>query len=160
MATAYLSYDELLQDALRAVVREAIAQVAARGMLGNHHFFVTFRTSHPGVEIPDYLRAQYPDEMTIVLQHQYSGLEVTPEGFSVTLSFNKIPERLTVPWAALTRFADPPANFGLQLAPTAAGEVTAAAEAKPAPAAEPGTAKKAAEDPSAKVVALDAFRKS
>jgi len=169
MAKAFLDYDCLLQDALRGVVRDALAEVAARGFLGNHHFFIAFRTGHPGVDIPPYLRAQYPDEMTIVLQNQFSGLEVSQDAFSVTLGFNKVPARLTVPFAALTRFTDPPANFGLQLVSgPAAGPLAAPGDTGPAAAQTKirpqGGAKDSAraegDSGSAKVVAIDSFRKS
>ena len=166
MGKAYLDYDGLLQDAMRGVVREALSEVAERGFLGNHHFFIGFRTGDAGVDIPAFLRAQYPDEMTIVLQYQFSGLEVSHDAFSVTLTFNKIPTRLTVPFAALTRFTDPPANFGLQLVSGADAAITEA-EAEPATEAEAppegGTKDSGETDDdsgSAKVVALDTFRKS
>jgi len=170
MAKPFLSYDNLLQEALRGVVREALAQVAARGLLGNHHFFITFRTGHPGVVMPPYLRAEHPEELTIVLQHQFSGLEVSDDAFSVTLSFNKIPAPLTVPFAALTHFADPPANFGLQFTPDMGDGRPALPGERPAPAAAEGESARAPrgaesaaegeEAGSAKVVALDSFRKS
>lgn len=109
-----LRYDKMVERALRGVVREALEFVAEHGMRGNHHFYLTFRTHFPGVQIPDYLRNEYPDTMTIVLQHQYWGLDVTPEQFAVTLSFRKVHERLTVPFEAMAAFADPSVNFALQ----------------------------------------------
>ena len=161
MAETYLGYDLMLQEALRGVVRETLSQVASRGILGNHHFLISFRTGQPGVDIPEFLRSQYPDEMTIVLQHQFSGLEVSEDAFSVSLSFNKVPAYLTIPFAAVTRFADPPANFGLQLVATETegpGPASARdAKALPKPDAEPGSGREAK---TAKVVALDSFRKS
>ncbi len=141
MADSYLGYDLMLQEVLRDVLRAALVQVAERGLLGNHHLLITFRTGEAGVDIPDFLRAQYPAEMTIVLQHQFSGLEVSEAAFSVNLSFNKVPARLTVPLAAVTRFADPPANFGLQLAASEPDKQAKGADDKkddghlPAPAA-------------------------
>lgn len=113
MADHVLRYDKMVEDALRGVLREAL-KVCIDGLPGNHHFYITFRTHHPGVVIPDYMLARYPEEMTIVLQHQYWGLEVTPEWFEVTLSFNRINERLHIPFPAVTAFADPSAKFGLQ----------------------------------------------
>lgn len=163
MAETYLGYDLMLQEALRGVVRETLSQVASRGILGNHHFLISFRTGQPGVDIPEFLRSQYPDEMTIVLQNQFSGLEVSDDAFSVSLSFNKVPAHLTIPFAAVTRFADPPANFGLQLVATeaegSAPILAGARDAKalPKPDAESGTG---GEAKTAKVVALDSFRKS
>ncbi len=114
MADNELRYDRMVEDALRSVVGRALRHAAERGLSGDHHFYITFLTDRPGVEMPDHLRSHYPSEMTIVLQHQYWGLEVGPEVFSVTLSFASEPERLTVPYAAVTAFADPSVRFGLQ----------------------------------------------
>lgn len=113
MANNVLRYDKMVEDALRGVLREAL-QASVEGLPGDHHFYITFRTRHPQVDIPDYIRARYPDEMTIVLQHQYWGLEVTPDWFEVTLSFNRVNERLHIPFASVSAFADPSAKFGLQ----------------------------------------------
>ena len=117
MGKDHIGYDELVDNALRGAMREVMLNVAENGLLGSHHLYITFRTGHPGVDIPDYLADRYPDELTIVLQHQYWGLEVTEEGFSATLSFNKAREQISIPFAALTRFADPGVKFGLQFEP-------------------------------------------
>src|SRR5258706_13630004 len=109
-----LRYDQMIEEALRSVVRRALRMVAESGLPGSHHFYVTFKTGAPGVEMAPRLREKYPDEMTIVLQYQYWGLEVQAEQFGVTLSFNDVPERLVVAFAAVTAFADPAAKFGLQ----------------------------------------------
>ncbi|KJV11042.1 hypothetical protein VZ95_00980 [Elstera litoralis] len=109
-----LRYDRMIEEALRGVVRRALRMVAATGLPGSHHFFISFRTHAEGVQIADYLRERYPDEMTIVVQHQFWGLDVTSEQFSITLSFNDVHERLIIPFAAITSFADPAAQFGLQ----------------------------------------------
>ncbi|MCH8197869.1 MAG: hypothetical protein IH904_07285 [Proteobacteria bacterium] len=109
-----LQYDKMVEAALKGVVRQALAQAAEAGLSGNHHFFLTFKTGYPGVHIPAYLEAEFPDEMTIVLQHHFWGLEAGAEAFEVTLSFNDVQERLTVPYAALTAFVDPSVKFGLQ----------------------------------------------
>lgn len=114
MARDSLHYDRMVESALRGVVRQALAAVVEQGLPGNHHFYLTFRTNQPGVEIADRLRAQYPQEMTIVLQHQFWGLEVNDEFFVVNLSFSNVPERLKVPYAALVSFVDPSVKFGLQ----------------------------------------------
>ncbi|MGB8273719.1 MAG: ClpXP protease specificity-enhancing factor SspB [Alphaproteobacteria bacterium] len=173
MGTDILKYDQMVQDALRGVVRDALAQVATHGFPARHHFFITFQTGHPGVDIPDYLRDRYPGEMTIVLQNQYSGLEVAGDVFSVTLTFNKVPERLTIPLAAISRFVDPPANFGLQLSSgsvgggpiTAEGATAGGNDGKPAefakeqPKARGGKAASQKAQDRGKVVALDSFRK-
>lgn len=110
-----LQYDKMIETALRGVVRQALEHAAEFGLPGNHHFYLTFKTGHAGVKLPEHLRAQYPDEMTIVLQNQFWGLEVSKECFEVTLSFNDAAERLTIPFAALTAFGDPSVKFGLQL---------------------------------------------
>ena len=151
-----LDYARLVEAAMRGVVRAALAEVAANGLPGAHHFYLSFDTTAPGVVMPDHLRARFPVEMTIVLQHEFWGLEVGEDAFSVTLSFQGAGERLTIPFAALNGFVDPDVKFGLQFqtpAPTAEGGTPAAP-----PAAESGGAKGAA-DGSAEVVPLDAFRK-
>ncbi len=122
MPREQLRYDRMVETALRGVVRDALHQVAERGLPGNHHFYLTFRTSFPGVDIPDYLSSQYANEMTIVLQYQYYGLEVLEDHFEVTLSFNNVHERLVIPYAAITTFADPSVNFALQFQPMAPAE--------------------------------------
>ncbi len=109
-----LRYDALVEDALRGVVRRSLTYVAERGLPGDHHFYITFRSDHPGVDMPEPLRTRYPREMTIVLQYQFWGLDVGDDAFGVTLSFADVPERLTVPYAAVTAFADPSVHFGLQ----------------------------------------------
>lgn len=172
MAKEQLRYDRMVETALRGVVREAMKEVAERGLPGNHHFYLTFRSSYPGVEIPDYLRSQYPNEMTIVLQFQFYGLEVEEDGFAVTLSFNNVHERLVIPYAAITTFADPSVNFALQFQPAAPAESAEVAALPSRPAAEPAEAKPKIVKSDAKpekagdeepkrgeVVTLDAFRK-
>ena len=165
MGRNLLRYDKMVEEALRGVVRRSLAQVARNGFPANHHFYLTFRTNRPGVVMPEYLRAQYPEEMTIVLQYQFWGLEVSEEAFEVTLSFNKAHERLRVPFAALTSFVDPAVQFGLQFK----GEIIAGELGAEAPPLSPEEAQRsaelrAAEQPGAKekpgrVVTLDAFRK-
>jgi hypothetical protein len=110
-----IDYDHLVQDALRGVVRTILTRVSDNGLPGNHHFYIAFRTDHPGVEVPEHLRQRYPEEITIVLQHQFWDLLVGEDMFEVCLSFNKKPERLVVPFEALTGFMDPSVQFGLQL---------------------------------------------
>lgn len=188
MAQDLIRYDLLAQDALRGVVRTVLADVARNGLPGDHHFFIGFATKAPGVRISNRLRESYPDEMTVVLQHQFWDLEVGETGFSVSLSFNGVPERLAVPFAAIKGFLDPSVQFGLQFDPgqpieaNDTGEVAEAADAAPtepkAPRRKTGKAKKdqpaagAAESEtkpaappasddgqSAEVVSLDKFRK-
>ena len=108
-------YDDWVQDALRGVLRQALEALAASQEPGEHHFYINFQTTHSGVSIPGFLRAQYPEEVTIVLQHQFEDLYVEESGFEVTLSFSGQRHRLIVPFTAVTSFADPSVNFGLQL---------------------------------------------
>lgn len=117
-----LRYDRMVESALRGVVRAALNEASEHGLPGNHHFYVTFRTNHPGVQLADHLRARYAGEMTIVLQYQYFGLEVEEDRFCVTLSFSGQHERLVIPYAAITTFADPSVNFALQFQPLAQAE--------------------------------------
>ena len=115
MAEDLLRYDRMVERALRGVVREAIAHVARQKALpGDHHFFITFLTDFPGVQVPSYLRQQYPEEMTIVLQYQFSDLSVSEDTLRVTLSFNNKQENLVIPLEAITTFADPAVSFALQ----------------------------------------------
>lgn len=112
-----LRYDKMVENALRGVVQASVREVIEHGLPGEHHFYITFLTDYPGVEIPDYLRERYPGEMTIVLQYQFSDLFVNDTTMGVTLSFNNIPEKLVVPLAAISIFADPSVNFALQFQP-------------------------------------------
>lgn len=113
-----LRYDKMVEQALRGVVRQAVEEVIKyQSLPGDHHFYITFMTDYPGVKIPDYLRERYPGEMTIVLQYQFHDLDVNKERLQVTLSFNNVPERLEIPLAAITIFADPSVNFALQFQP-------------------------------------------
>ena len=113
-----LRYDKMVENALRGVVRDTVQQVVETGALpGGHHFYITFATEHPGVQIPDYLHERYPGEMTIVLQYQFEDLYVDDELMRVTLYFNNKPEKLVVPLNAISIFADPSVNFALQFQP-------------------------------------------
>jgi hypothetical protein len=158
MAKEILQYNVMVEAALRAVVRQALTEVAEDGLPGNHHFYITFRTGYPGIQVPDYLKARYPAEMTIVLQFQFYDLQVDNNAFSVTLTFNNAPERLIIPLRAITVFADPSVNFVLPFQPTEAIPEEAPV-AKAPKAAEP--ALKAVEDSekTGEVVSLDKFRK-
>lgn len=109
-----IPYDEIVQEALRAVVGRVLNQVATEGLPGNHHFYITFKTNAPGVSIPRSLCERFPDEMTIVLQNKFWGLAVTDTGFEVGLTFNQIPAHLEIPFSAVTAFADPAVDFALQ----------------------------------------------
>jgi hypothetical protein len=146
-----LPYDEWTEEALRHVVVSALAHAARVGLPGDHHFYLTFRTDHPQVTLPARLRAQYPQEMTIILQHQFWDLKAEEDRFSVGLSFGGVPTTLVIPYAALTAFADPHVRYGLRFRVAA----QAAPEVKPAPQTVP--APDQAEAP--QVVSLDAFRR-
>ena len=158
-----LPYDAWTEEALRHVVVRALAHVGAEGLPGDHHFYISFRTRNPGVVIPSRLTAQYPHEMTIVVQHQFWDLQVDEgEGwFSIGLSFGGIPTTLRIPFAALTAFADPHVQFGLRFRPQeedAANDQPAEAPAAlPAPPEPEADAAAPSETP--QVVSLDAFRK-
>ena len=160
-----LPYDAWTEEASRLVVIRALAHVGAEGMPGEHHFYVSFRTDRPGVSIPARLLAQYPHEMTIVLQHQFWDLQIEEDegGFGVGLSFGGIPSKLRVPFDAVTAFADPHVQFGLRFrtpgdapANDLLDEATAAPEPIPGPAAD-APAASPVEAP--QVVSLDAFRR-
>jgi uncharacterized protein len=170
MPVDHIRYDLLVQDALRSVIRTVLTDVAAAGLPGDHHFYITFDTRVDGVRLSARLRASYPEEMTIVLQQQFWELSVGEDGFDVVLAFGGIPERLHISFGALTAFVDPSVQFGLQFAPDNDAPADAAATGpEPAPAAVPPsrngpTAEESApeparEDGSGEVVRLDRFRK-
>jgi uncharacterized protein len=123
-----IRYDLLTQQALRGVVRSVLTDAAKKGLPGEHHFYITFDTKAPGVRISDRLLGQYPEEMTIILQHQFWDLDVSDTGFEVGLSFGGIPEKLAVPFEAINGFFDPSVQFGLQFE-----EVTEGEDSKPTP---------------------------
>ena len=166
MAKDFIGYQGLLDAALRGVVRDALRRIEKQGLIGSHHFYLTFKTRFPGVELPNFLVEQYPDEMTIILQHQFWGLKVRDDQFEVALTFKKLPATLVIPFQALTKFYDPGVPFGLEFK-------SAEVETKPAlaiPNGEPAPAKieksdkpgdEAGEKPSApaEIVSLDSFRK-
>jgi hypothetical protein len=151
-----MKYEAMAQDALRGVVKAALKRAAApEGLPGAHHFYITFKTDAAGVSGPPDLLGKYPDEMTIVLQHQYWDLAPGETFFSVTLQFGGQPKRLSIPYAAVTRFYDPSVQFLLQFEPPVAAEAKAApVEAKP-----DGEADQPPAESEAKIVSLDQFRK-
>jgi hypothetical protein len=130
MAVDHIRYDILTQDALRGVVRTVLSDSAKNGLPGDHHFYISFHTRADGVRLSPRMLAQYPQEMTIVLQHQFWDLVVNEDGFEVGLSFGGIPERLTIPFAAVKGFFDPSVQFGLQFEEI--GEAAEAPEIEPA----------------------------
>ena len=173
MATDHIRYDVLAREALRGVLRQVLTDVAQHGLPGEHHFFITFLSRADGVKLSPRLLAQYPEEMTVILQHQFWDLVVTEDRFEVGLSFGGIPERLVVPFSAIKSFFDPSVQFGLQFeandGAAEAGETTTMESPAPAPspalpaATEPGPAELAADESvkseGAEVVRLDRFRK-
>ncbi|MGE0287445.1 MAG: SspB family protein [Bradyrhizobium sp.] len=164
MATDHIRYDVLARDALRGVLRRVLSDAAEHGLPGEHHFFITFLSKADGVKLSPRLLAQYPEEMTIILQHQFWDLTVTEDRFEVGLSFGGIPERLVVPFASIKSFFDPSVQFGLQFEPQEAAEMPAAKlPAVPASPAEPAESAATEEPPKnnegATVVRFDRFRK-
>jgi uncharacterized protein len=185
MATDLIRYDLLVQDALRSVVRKVLADTARNGLIGEHHFNIAFKTQAPGVVAPAAVKQRFPDEMSIILQHEFWDLVVTQDAFEVSLNFSRKPERLTVPFDSITGFTDPSVPFGFKLEPRVsepASHAPAAVEqkeptpapahapAKPAPVKPPAQRVPAAKPPQsaekpaepgaeAKVVSIDAFRK-
>ncbi len=130
MAVDYIRYDILTQDALRGVVRQVLTDAAKKGLPGEHHFFITFDTKAPGVRLSARMREQYPEEMTVVLQHQFWDLKVTENHFEVGLSFGGVPENLLVPFESIKSFFDPSIQFGLQFETVAEVAQAGAAPAK------------------------------
>ena len=145
-----IGFAPLVEQALRGVVREALRKVARDGLPGDHHFYIPCRTGEGRLELPPYLRARFPEEITLVLQHQYWDLAVDDDTFSVSLSFSGKTERLLIPFTAVSGFVDPSIDFGLQFKP-------AAVEPAPPPAEEPKPADDNPDEP--KVVKLDSFRR-
>lgn len=165
MSEEMLRYDRMVEAAKRGVVRQALREVLNRGgqLPGEHHFYITFRTDAEGVDIPDYLRAKYPTEMTIVLQYQFYDLTVENDKFSVTLSFGGVLRRLLIPFIHIITFADPSVNFVLQFQPDDMPDLLVDEEELAPEEEEVAVAKDEADDdqpkPTGTVVALDAFRK-
>ena len=170
MATDHIRYDVLARDALRGVLRRVLADAAEHGLPGEHHFFITFVSTAEGVKLSPRLLSQYPEEMTVILQHQFWDLVVTEDRFEVGLSFGGIPERVVVPFSAIKSFFDPSVQFGLQFEPqdtatethpsdrAASAAPAAPPSALPAPQAE-GATEPAKSGEGAEVVRLDRFRK-
>ena len=151
-----IEYGNLMHDAMRGLIRQVLPDVAAHGLPGGHHFFISFDTSHPDAELADWLSDRYPGEMTVVIQHWYDKLEVGEEGFSITLNFGDAPEPMYIPYDAIRTFVDPSVEFGLKF------EQQQSSAESDAPLLQedeselevPEDAPKAAE-----IVSLDSFRK-
>ena len=150
-----IDYGNLMHRAMRGLIQQVLERVAKTGLPGNHHFFVTFDTMHPDVEIADWLSDRYPGEMTVVIQHWFANLDVTDEGFTITLNFGDNPETLYIPYDAIKTFVDPSVEFGLRFETQDDPEV---AEAPMHEMAEPEDPKPGARK-EAEVVSLDKFRK-
>ena len=168
MATDHIRYDVLARDALRGVLRRVLADAAEHGLPGEHHFFITFLSTAEGVKLPPRLLAQHPEEMTIILQHQFWDLVVSEDRFEVGLSFGGIPERLVVPFNSIKSFLDPSVQFGMQFETSDAPSEVAAKNLPAAPASPAPPAAAASPEPEsepakpgegAEVVRLDRFRK-
>ncbi|MEN0651518.1 ClpXP protease specificity-enhancing factor SspB [Hyphobacterium sp. WM6] len=165
MAKDLMRYDLLAQEALRGVIRQALLRAAGPGGLpGAHHFYITFKTTAPGVDLDPTLMERYPEEMTIVLEHQFWDLNPAEDFFEVTLKFNKVPKYMKVPYSAVHRFHDPSVGFHLQFEPIDGAETVDSEPAEAAPAADPVELKPVKAKPngngeSAEVVSLDSFRK-
>ena len=154
-----IDYGNLMHDAMRGLIQRVLTRISEEGLPGAHHFFITFDTLHPDVELADWLSDRYPGEMTIVLQHWFDNLEVTDEGFSVTLNFGNSPEPLYIPYEAIKTFVDPSVEFGLRFE-TQDDEAEDGDDDEEAPMeemAEPDDEQPAHKD--AEVVSLDSFRK-
>ncbi len=154
-----IDYGNLMHDALRVLIRKVLTDVSKRGLPGDHHFFITFDTSHPNVQIADWLQERYPGEMTVVVQHWFENLDVGDDGFSITLNFGEQPEPLYIPWDSLVTFVDPSVEFGLRFETHQDGEDP---DPEDEDIAEAPMEEDAQDDDSpheAEVVSLDAFRK-
>ncbi len=164
MATDHIRYDVLARDALRGVLKHVLTDAAEHGLPGEHHFYITFLSKAEGVKLSPRLLSQYPQEMTVILQHQFWDLVVTDDRFEVGLSFNGIPERLVVPFSAIKSFFDPSVQFGLQFEPVDAPAAETDTPAETLPAAAVAETPAETDEPvkqgeGAEVVRLDRFRK-
>jgi len=166
--TDSINYGHLMHEAMRGLLARVLRDVAETGLPGKHHFFITFETGYPGVDLPDWLHERYPEEMTIVMQEWFADLEVRADDFSVTLNFGNDPVRMTIPFDAIRTFVDPSVEFGLRFEASEAEEGApgdaagaggeSAGEAPESPMAE-DVEPEEAESRQAEVVSLDSFRK-
>ena len=158
-----IEYGSLMHEAMRGLIRKVLLQVTEEGLPGAHHFFITFDTSHPDAELADWLSDRYPTEMTVVMQHWYDNLDVTEDGFSVTLNFGDQPEPLYIPYDAIKTFVDPSVEFGLRFEPQEgdadSGNTVSVVETPPRVEEAPMENVKEDKKPAADIVSLDSFRK-
>lgn len=158
--TRSIDYGNLMHRAMRGLIQEVLSGVQKEGLPGKHHFFITFDTMHPDVEMADWLSDRYPTEMTIVLQHWFDGLDVTDEGFAVTLNFGNNPEPLYIPYDAIKTFVDPSVEFGLRFeTQSTTGDDEEDEEDEEAPMVEMAEPEDKPARGAAEVVSLDKFRK-
>jgi hypothetical protein len=155
-----IDYGNLMHDAMRSLIRNVLLDVAANGLPGAHHFFITFDTSHPDAELADWLSDRYPDEMTVVMQHWYDGLDVTDDGFSITLNFGDAPEPLYIPYDAIRTFVDPSVEFGLRFESQEEGGKKTSKEKTLPQTEESELEVEEAPAKAAEIVSLDSFRKT
>ena len=146
-----IDYGNLMHRAMRGLIQEVLSKVQAEGLPGAHHFFITFDTKHPEAKLADWLKQRYPSEMTVVMQHWYDGLDVTPDGFAITLNFGDAPEPLYIPYDAIRTFVDPSVEFGLRFEQQETEEDDETNEDELEVAEEPSK--------DAEIVSLDSFRK-
>jgi len=157
MTEDLLHYPTMIDQAMRGVVRDVLRRVQSTGLPGEHHFYISFSTTHPGVRMSEQLKSRYPKDITIVLQHQFWDFRVEDQQFHVTLSFGGVPEKLTVPYAALTAFADPFVKFGLQFQQAELAEATTVSAETLQEAIS--LIDEMPEESSAEIISLDSFRK-
>jgi hypothetical protein len=159
--TEHFNYPVLVDEAMRGVVRQVLKHAKADGLPSNHHFYISFNTHYPGVGLSPQLRDQYPDDMTIVIQHQYWDLDVQQTHFSLMLSFNNIPEKLVIPFDALTAFADPSVRFGLQFhSKPVSSDIARELLSEALPVTSFEDERGGESEVGEKVISLDAFRKN
>lgn len=162
MTKDVIHYSTLIDQAMRGVVRDVLKQISRAGLPGEHHFYISFSTTYPGVQMSEQLKNRYPKEITIVLQHQFWDFKVDERMFTVTLSFGGVPEKLVIPFAALTAFADPSVKFGLQFQQEETEE-TEETESESMDLLQDLSPKAAdnegGEDNTAEIISLDSFRK-
>jgi len=156
--TRSIDYGNLMHDAMRGLIRKVLLDVAANGLPGSHHFFITFDTSHPDAELADWLSDRYPGEMTVVMQHWYDGLDIGVDGFSIKLNFGDTPEPLYIPYDAIRTFVDPSVEFGLRFEQQESGE--GPDDSDDLPQTDESELEVAPDDSKdAQIVSLDSFRK-
>jgi len=159
MTEDQIHYTTLIDQAMRGVVRDVLKRTLVSGLPGEHHFYISFATNHSGVRISEQLKSRYPKEMTIVLQHQFWDFKVEEQYFTATLSFNGIPEKLIIPYAALTAFADPSVKFGLQFQQSELFEVGSIEASIPQDPVSLTPTEEEDDGGSAEIISLDSFRK-